>query len=638
MNQRTLQRVYTKKLRESEPTFECIFEANFSHTDFPIFEYDKGEETIKVSYPEAKARIRNVARALEELIPEKDIYVGLNMETSPNWVIGFWAILMSGNKPYLINLRHPKELTKGILNTLEVKYLLSDGEVDDYGLKSIQINTLNHEVEDNHKFNFANEIALSTSGTTMNEKICLYTGKEILAQLSNTETVLKESKEVKRMYKKTIKLLAFLPFYHIFGLITVYFWFTYFGYTIVFLKDYSSSTILHTIRKHEVTHVFGVPLLWHTIESEVRKEVAKRDEKTQKKFEDGIKKINKLQNINYRFGMNIARRAMKEIRNSLFGDSIRLCISGGSYIKDSTLELISGLGYPLFNGYGTTEIGITSVELAVKPKYRLLNSVGKPLKSVQYKIEDGTLRVKGESTCHTVIIGKERIKTDEWFDTLDMAHVDETGRYYIDGRKGDLIISDDGENINPDEIEKHFDFSSFPVLYFSVLGLSDDKKDVSLVIEPSKKIIKEEIEALKKYIDSVNNTLPYSHKIKNIYVSYDDIQNRNAIKVSRTYLRSGVKNGKIHLLSLDEADSNKEFESTSLTEILIDIFAEALNLDRSHIKPDSHFLYDLNGTSLDYYNLLYLVNNRFNTNITFNPDDPLVSPQDFEKYLRGLNK
>ena len=638
MNQRTLQRVYTKKIRESKPTFECIFEANFSHTDFPIFEYEEGEKTIKVTYPEAKRRIVEVARALENEIKEKDLYIGLNMETSPNWVIGFWAILMSGNKPYLINLRHPKELTKGILETLDIKYLLSDGDVYDFGLKSLQISALHAEIEANHEFNFANEMALSTSGTSMNEKICIYTGKELLAQLSNTEYVLKKNREAKRMYKKTIKLLAFLPFYHIFGLITVYFWFTYFGYTIVFLKDYSSKTILHTIRKHEVTHVFGVPLLWHTIEDEVRKAVAKKDEKTQKKFNDGIKKINNLQNINFTLGNRVARRAMKEVRNSLFGDSVKFIISGGSYIKTSTLELMSGIGYPLYNGYGASEIGITSVELSRKPKYRLLNSVGMPLKSVTYKIEDGTLRVKGLSTCHEVIVNKERIVPDEWFDTLDMAHMDKSGRYYIDGRKSDLIITDDGENVNPDEIEKNFDFSSFPVLYFSVLGLSENQSEISLVIQPTEKLSKEEIISIMDYIDKVNNTLSYSHKIKNIYFSYDDIQNRNAIKVSRTFLRDGVKKGKIKLLTLDDVNKEEEFETTSLTEIIIEIFAEALNLDKSFIKPNSHFLYDLNGTSLDYYNLLYIFNARFNTNLTFDPDHPLVCVMDFENYLKEHNK
>ncbi|MBR0295616.1 MAG: AMP-binding protein [Bacilli bacterium] len=633
MNQRTLQRVYTRHLRESKPTFENIFEINFSHTDFPIFEYDENGETIKISYPEAKQRIREVARGLEELIPEKNIFIGLNIDSSPNWVIGFWAILMSGNKPYLINLRHPKNLTKSILETLKVKYLLSDGENEDFGLKNLQISDIFYEIEANHQFNFANEIALSTSGTTMNEKICIYSGKEILAQLSNTEYILSKCRESKRMYKKTIKLLAFLPLYHIFGLIAVYFWFTYFGYTLVFLKDYSPQTILHTVRKHEVTHIFAVPLLWRTIEDEVRREVHKKGEALEEKFNKGIAKINNLQNINYALGISMARRHLKEVRNALFGDSVKFCISGGSYLNDSTLKLMSGIGYPLYNGYGASEIGITSFELSKKPKHRLLNSIGKPFPSVSYQIVDGTLRVKGQSTCHSIIIEGKEIHTDEWFDTLDIAHVDETGRYYIDGRKTDLIITENGENVNPDEIEKNFNFSSFPVLYFSVIGLGEKRDDISLIIQPNKKLQTSEIEEIKKYIDSVNETLPFSHKIKSLFLSYDDIQNRNAIKVSRTYLRKGIEENKIHLLSFDKAIKNEEYESTSLTEILIDLFQEALNVDRSLITPTSHFLYDLNGTSLDYFALLSLVNARFNTNISFDPNDPLATVQDFERYL-----
>ena len=638
MNQLTLQRIYTKRIRDSKPTFENIFEDNFSHKDFPIFEYDQGEEVIKVSYPEAKNRIKEVALYLEEELNFKDQFVGLNIDNSPNWVIGFWAILMSGNKPFLINQRHPKELTQSILKTLDVKALLSDEGLYDYGLKNVYISSISHKLDENHIYKFANEIALSTSGTSMKEKICIYSGKELLAQLSNTEYVLSKNKEAKRMYKKTIKLLAFLPFYHIFGLIAVYFWFTYFGYTLVFLKDYSPNTILHTVRKHEVTHLFGVPLLWHTIEDEIRKQVHQRGETLEKKFNNGIVKINNLQNKNFALAMRIARHSLKEVRNSLFGDSVKFCISGGSYIRKSTIELMSGLGYPLYNGYGTSEIGITSVELSKKPKDRMLGSVGMPLPSVEYKIENGTLHVKGKSTCHSIIVLGQESETEEWFDTLDVAHKDKTGRYYIDGRKTDLIITENGENVNPDDIEMNFNFSKFQVLYFSVIGLGEKQDHITLVIQPSKKLISEEVEEIKKYVYSVNDKLPFTHKIKAVYFSYDDIQNRNAIKVSRTYLKNGIDKGKIRLLTLDNIAEEENFEATSLTQVLIDIFAEAIGLDKSQIKPDSHFLYDLNGSSLDYYALLALINERFNTNIAFDPDHPLVSVIDFEKYLKELGK
>jgi acyl-CoA synthetase (AMP-forming)/AMP-acid ligase II len=75
------------------------------------------------------------------------------------------------------------------------------------------------------------------------------------------------------MYNGSIKQLAFLPFYHIFGLFAVYYWFAFFGRTFVFLKDYSPDTIARTCRRHEVTHIFAVPLLWHTVEEKIQKGV-----------------------------------------------------------------------------------------------------------------------------------------------------------------------------------------------------------------------------------------------------------------------------------------------------------------------------------------------------------------------------
>ena len=65
---------------------------------------------------------------------------------------------------------------------------------------------------------------------------------------------------------------------------------------------------------------------------------------------------------------------MHEVTDSLFGKSVLFCISGGSYIKEDTLRLINGLGYPLYNGYGMTEAGVTSVELSPVVEYAIFPS------------------------------------------------------------------------------------------------------------------------------------------------------------------------------------------------------------------------------------------------------------------------
>ena len=71
-------------------------------------------------------------------------------------------------------------------------------------------------------------------------------------------------------------------------------------------------------------------------------------------------------------------------------------ISGGSTINLKTLEFFNAIGYHLANGYGMTEIGITSVELSDKKKLLNSGSVGLPFKGVEYRIEDGRLLVRGD--------------------------------------------------------------------------------------------------------------------------------------------------------------------------------------------------------------------------------------------------
>ena len=83
-----------------------------------------------------------------------------------------------------------------------------------------------------------------------------------------------------------------------------------------------------------------------------------------------------LQKINPYSGITLSKVLFKQINRSLFGDSVQIMISGGGFIKDSTIELFNLLGYPLVNGYGLTEVGIASFNNTVKFKDRIKNCIG----------------------------------------------------------------------------------------------------------------------------------------------------------------------------------------------------------------------------------------------------------------------
>lgn len=627
---------HINRLNTSEKNFASIYDIMFSIPDNIMVETTDGLEIKKITYRQMKQQIKLAATSLKKRNIENQ-FIGLAADNGPEWIILFWAILMSGNKPYLINLRFPVPFTSSILKTLNVNYVIEAKQNIDYGTSIIDFEDLIKENSIYDNFHFANEIAISTSATTLNQKICIYNGLEFSEQVLNTDYVLSKNKLIKTHYKGSLKLLAFLPLYHIFGLSAMYFWFCFFGRTLVFLKDYSPSTILNTIKKHKVTHIFAVPLLWHTIEKNVLKEVNSKDEKTKQKFYKGLKTSTKLQKMFPTLGRKIAKRKFAEVNNKLFGDSVAFCISGGSYLKDSTMYLMNALGYPMHNGYGMSEIGITSVELSKKITDRNKNSIGKPFTSIEYKInENQELLVRGKSICHNIIINGVHHHIDDWFNTNDVVRVDKDGRYYIIGRKSELIIGENGENISPDEIEKEFLIQG--ALNFSVMG-DQNKEKLIMVVQLPKDILKITLYRINESINEQNNKLPLSSRITKIYYTYDPIMSASAIKVSRKYLENNILNKEIKLLTINEigvSEFTNENANEELQTIILELFSKTLGIPSQDIDLNANFMLDLGGTSLDYFSLVSAINEKFNIDLKMDYEHMAYSVNDFEKVIKEL--
>lgn len=621
-----------KMLENSNMNLEAIYNVMFSNSKYLFSEENNGYRISKYTYGDVDKKIKDVAYSINKMYPDlKNSYIGISIDTSINWIYAFWGIILSNNKPFLINLRHPKELTNNLLNDLDCKYLLG---VDlGYNGTLIKLEDLVETAPSDYKFNFSNELCLSTSATTLKRKIVFYTGLELSNQILNVKYVLKNNKQVKKHYKNHLKLLVFLPLYHIFGLIAVYIWFCFFGRTLVFLKDYSSNTILNTIKMHKVTHIFSVPLFWHSIEKEILKEVEKKPIKIQNKFYNGMDKSIKIQRKFKNLGLRLSKKGYKDVVDNLFGRQVKFLISGGSYIKDSTLKLINALGYPLYNGYGMSEIGITSVELG-NIDDRLKNAIGKPLPSIEYKIIDDILYVKGKSISHKIMINKEITIVDDFFKTNDIVKKDSDNRYYILGRLDDLYISSNGENISPDEIEKVINLDN--VENYSIVEYN---KNLSLIIQIKKYLtnkMKEDIN--NKVMDEINK-LDSSMRPTKIYYTFDPLMNENQIKVSRKYLLNKIENKEVDLLDYSNIktnnDENIDVDKNILTKV-IEIIANLLNKDINDIKPESNFFFDLGGTSLDYYNLISEITTEFKIDIKLDSESSFYTPISISKMIEGL--
>lgn len=621
-------------LENSKYTFESLYKIIHDNENRIFCEYIDNYKIKYITYNECDKYCKQTAEYLNKTVTDKKhSYIGIMMDNSLEWITSFWGLLMCGYKPLLLNDRLPESLLIDVCNRLEVNTILISNKTKKASLKAKKIVINFNDLKDYKelkKSEWENEIALTTTATSLNIKICIYTGKEFTYQVLNSKSIVKKNSMIKEHYNGSLKLLTFLPFYHIFGLVATYFWFSIFGRTFVFLNNYAPDTILNTVKRHKVTHIFAVPMLWHTVYNEIVKEINRKDEKTKKKFSKGIELSIKLQTIMPRLGKKIASQLFREVQNATFGDSIKFMISGGGYINKNALKTINAIGYPLYVGYGMSEIGITSVELRKKAKYRVLGSIGKPFDSVEYLIEDNILKVRGKSICSKIITPDKKIliNHEEFFTTNDIAIQDKNKSYYIEGRKDDVFIDENGEKINPDYIESNINFKN--INSYSILEY--DKK-LTLIV----KIDKNTNEVIiKKILLEIDELLKKVSLIKKVYFTYEELVPPTAIKVSRTLLLKNISDKKVNLLPLDNFNKikNKSFSEyeNDIKETVRETIANILNIPDNKVKDNSHFIFDLGGTSLTYLSLLVELEKIYDIKFNFT-DKSCSTLQEFSEYI-----
>ena len=181
-------------LEGSGRTMREIYEIMFSDESLVMCEKNDGFRTRRYTYGDIKRRVERAAASLFDLAGE-DGYIALACDNNDYWIVGFFAILMSGNKPYLVNLRYPDTLTNGILKRLEIKYILTDASTSLDG-ESVVISELEKGEAVSDCSRFCDEFAFSSSATSMNEVICFYTGAQVSAQVLCFKSIVRKNPDI----------------------------------------------------------------------------------------------------------------------------------------------------------------------------------------------------------------------------------------------------------------------------------------------------------------------------------------------------------------------------------------------------------------------------------------------------------
>ena len=133
----------------------------------------------------------------------------------------------------------------------------------------------------------------------------------------------------------------------------------------------------------------AVPLLANNLCTSLRKQVARESRLKRALFASAKNFSLNLQRVAPEAGLWLAEKILfRRITKSMLGTEVKCIILGGSHTPQEQLKLLNALGYYTVCGFGMTETAVTSVEMSKRLKKRVSGSVGKPLRSVEYRLKD----------------------------------------------------------------------------------------------------------------------------------------------------------------------------------------------------------------------------------------------------------
>ncbi len=376
-------------------------------------------------------------------------------------------------------------------------------------------------------------ILLFTSGTTGNAKgICL-SHKNICSNIMSVAQIVKVD--------RTTVVLSILPIHHTYECTLGHLLPLYGGGTITYCDGLRY--ISKNINEYKPSFVICVPLLLENIHKKIvntlKKSLPEKYFNNNKHFIDNMP-------APLRF---IVKR---KIKKSL-GGNIRTFIVGAAAINPNIIESFFKLGFKALQGYGLTEC--SPLVAGNNDIFYKADSVGLPIPNVEYKINNpdsqgtGEIIVKGPN----VMLGyyNDPESTDNvfkkgWFYTGDLGYIDDNGFLYITGRCKSVIVTQNGKNIYPEEIEYYLNDNPL-IEECIVIGVNYEngrETYVNAKILPNKEAFKEFLnkkeisdsdinKEIKKIISEVNKKLPNYKHIKNFKIVNEPLEKTTTQKIKR---------------------------------------------------------------------------------------------------------
>ena len=383
---------------------------------------------------------------------------------------------------------------------------------------------------------------LFTSGTTGTSKGVMLSHRNIAANVYNM------SKYVK--IRRPGVGLSVLPMHHTYELTCHVFTGLYQGMAIAICQGLRY--VQQNLKESKATVLVGVPAVFEMMHKKVWKQAESTGAAGKMTFMRNLARKTRMFN-------NIKRmRKVFEPIHSAIGNHMELFIAGGAAINPQVIRDYEALGIPMIQGYGMTE---NAPIIAVnRDYYSKAESVGPPMPGTEVRIFQPDEEGVGEIICKgpSVMLGYYKdpeataeVLKDGWLYTGDFGRFDEEGFLYICGRKKNVIVTKNGKNIFPEEIEYLLLEQPYieEVIVYGVLEKKSGDTIVTAEVYPNfdaihekfgKELSQEKIhDIIKENVEAVNDKMTNYKRVKRIKLREIEFEKTTTRKIKRT--KGGVR-------------------------------------------------------------------------------------------------
>jgi long-chain acyl-CoA synthetase len=528
-----------------------------------LIEADREREKERLTYREFKGRAQPLAKALQDAGLAVGDRASIIMTNQSKWLISAYAVFYSGGILVPLDYKLTPDEQWQLLKHSGAKVLITEYpiwrrlSVAESRSSATNVRTvLVTEAPQNadlagaqrwEVFDGSGEPAfvsrmrkdvaciVYSSGTGGRPKGCLMTHENYLEQCIALTSLYP--------FAPGVRYLSILPTNHAIDFMVGFFGPFICGAAVVHLRTLRPEYVREAFSKYKITYVSLVPLVLKNLQRGLQ---ARFDElpSGRRKVFNAIVAVNKaLTKSRPRPGLS--RMLLKQVHEP-FGGELRTIIVGGAFTEPQALQFFYDLGIPVANGYGLTEAGTAITVNDLKP-FRA-DTVGKPLPGMEVRIANPSVDGIGEVSVRSKTIMSGYLNepeltaeaiVDGWLMTGDLGRFDVAGHLQLFGRKKNMIVTEEGKNIYPEDIESVFE--SLPVREFCVFAVNyiwpqrsmvGEQLLLALHLEPGQTYTDE----LRRDISARNSKLLNYKRIHGVVLLDEDFPRTASLKIKRNAL------------------------------------------------------------------------------------------------------